>query len=232
MTRYQDPDNQAGPVTTTWHTNSLGRLTVQEKKPGVAPQTPRFRQLGRGSAGAVVQRFGHRLLPPWPGSRLSHPVRRDGPGDAPRRQGRRPNRAGDHDNFSYDANSSAIEGVPRNTLERPAIGVVVKSLTVSGTVWPPALSSRCVTRPIASYWMRETRSWPGGQGRPHIVAPLHLRDVAPAIENAGLWRRARLVLAWSPSRANRCARSWSPDPPGCRGPCSVSCWSYCPAHRS
>ena len=45
MTRYQDPTNQAGPVTTTWHTDSLGQVTTLEQ-PGVAAQTRSFDSWG------------------------------------------------------------------------------------------------------------------------------------------------------------------------------------------
>src|SRR5262249_3000897 len=45
MTRYQDPANKAGAVTTNWHYDSLGWMTKLEKT-GVAPQTRVFDSWG------------------------------------------------------------------------------------------------------------------------------------------------------------------------------------------
>ena len=46
MTRYKDPANKTGAVTTTWHHNSLGWVTKLEE-PGVAPQTRTFDSWGK-----------------------------------------------------------------------------------------------------------------------------------------------------------------------------------------
>ena len=45
MTRYKDAANQANPVTTNWHFDSLGQMTKLEE-PGVAPQTRTFDSFG------------------------------------------------------------------------------------------------------------------------------------------------------------------------------------------
>ena len=92
MTRYQDATNQTGAVTTTWHYEFAG-LDDQARRAGCCGPDPQLRQLGRDHPSAMVRGSKRRPLP-RPGSQLDHPVRRDRPGDAPRRPGWRPNRAG------------------------------------------------------------------------------------------------------------------------------------------
>ena len=83
MTRYQDPTNQAGPVTTTWHTDSLGQVTKLEK-PGVAPQTRIFDSWGELTQVQWCNDLGTAAFAQARTASPS-PVRRDRPGDASRR---------------------------------------------------------------------------------------------------------------------------------------------------
>jgi hypothetical protein len=97
MTRYQDPTNQAGPVTTTWHTDSLGQVTMLEQ-PGVAAQTRTFDSWGEVTQVQWCNDLGTASCPQARIASLS-PVRRDGPGEAPAKTRPAANRAGDRERF-------------------------------------------------------------------------------------------------------------------------------------
>ena len=115
MTRYQDPTNQAGPVTTTWHTDSLDWLTRLEE-PGVAPQTRIFDSWGEVTQVQWCNDLGTASCPA--GQDRVSLIQYDAMGRVTHRE----DKAGGQtvpetvSDFSYDANSSAIEGVPRNNV--------------------------------------------------------------------------------------------------------------------
>ena len=132
MTRYQDANNQAGPVTTTWHTDSLGWVTKQDKT-GVATQTRTFDSAGNVT---LVQWCDDLTSAPCPTKDRRTIARYDSLNRLIHRE--------DQDNTSggqavsgtavdltYDANSSAIEGVPRNNM----LGRLASATWATGQEW-------------------------------------------------------------------------------------------------
>ena len=130
MTRYQDANNQAGPVTTTWHTDSLGRVTKLEE-PGVAPQTRIFDSWGEVTQVQWCNDLGTASCPP--GQDRVSLIQYDAMGRVTHRE----DKAGGQtvpetvSDFSYDANSSAIEGVPRNNV----LGRLASAIWATGQEW-------------------------------------------------------------------------------------------------
>ena len=130
MTRYQDANNQAGPVTTTWHTDSLGQVTMLEQ-PGVAAQTRSFDSWGELTQVQWCNDLG--TAPCRPDQDRVSLIQYDALG----RMTRREDKAGGQtvpetvSDFSYDANSSAIEGVPRNNM----LGHLASAIWATGQEW-------------------------------------------------------------------------------------------------
>ena len=129
MTRYQDPTNQSGAVTTTWHPDSLGQVTTLEK-PGVAPQTRIFDSWGNVTQVQWCDDMGAAALPKARIA-LSRPY------DAFGRVTHREDKAGGQtvpetvSDFSYDANSGAVEGFPRNNM----LGRLASATWSTGQEW-------------------------------------------------------------------------------------------------
>jgi RHS repeat-associated protein len=132
MTRYRDPTNKMGAVTTTWHPDSLGWVTKQDKT-GVATQTRIFDSWGNVTQ---VQWCDDMTAAPCPTKDRRSIARYDWLNRLIHREDQDSNSggqpiAGTAVDLTYDANSGAIAGIPRNNM----LGRLASATWSTGQEW-------------------------------------------------------------------------------------------------